>query len=408
MNFRHQSLNLLNRLGVFLPTEYSTRRFDYNRLLDDARHATGLHEFGDDGFSTGLIELLQSYLNNARLNFLGQLAMRNNLENLLTNRLLLHQKLSQYPEISDEIIARPIFILGLPRTGTTLLQNLLCLDGQHRSPKAWEVMYPCESTNAVSANVQDGRMRKASKQMQWMSWLAPGIDALHKIDAHLPQECIAITGLSFESYLFQTMCNVPDYQQWLETRDLCNSYRYHRFFLQQLQFGCSPRTWALKAPAHLFALEAINEIYPDARFIQLHRDPKEAIASTASLTFRLRQAFSDEVDPKAIGREIVKRWSKGLQQTLEIRKQLPELNARFIDLRYREFIRDPMEFLSYIYSHLNISCTSAAREKFTHYVAEHPKGRFGKHQYSMDQFGLDERDVEDVFSDYEPDRLVGI
>jgi len=257
-------------------------------------------------------------------------------------------------------------------------------------------MYPAEQDS------HEALLKRAQRRMRLLTWMSPGIDAIHAIDARFPQECIAITALSFESYLFQTMCDVKGYQKWLDSQDLYGSYCWHRRFLQHLQYGSEPGTWILKAPAHLFALDAIDRVYPDARFIQLYRDPLQAITSTASLTYHLRRAFSDAVDPLAIGREVTARWLSATDLAARTRRSQPELNERFLDVSYNDLVRDPLQTLSRIYSRLDLETDEQSTSAVKSWLSKNPKGRYGTHEYDARFFDINRDEVCSSPSNYWP------
>jgi len=210
--------------------------FDRERLLDDAVKRAGLDDFGPPEFLQPLRVLLDAYRNEADLTLIGRIAMREDILQSLLTRLHLQADRKRYPAIAEVGIPAPVFITGLPRSGTTFLHNLLAQDPGFRAPAGWEVMYPSPPP-AVVAAAMDRRPARAQRRMQKLYWLAPDFRVIHPLDASLPQECIAITASAFLSDAYPTMCHVPGYQQWLDRASLVPAYEYHRLFLQQLQGG---------------------------------------------------------------------------------------------------------------------------------------------------------------------------
>ena len=245
----------------------------------------------------------QSLASEARLNLMGRVAAREDLTRMLSNRLRLERDRHLHPEIAAEEIRRPLFIAGLPRSGSTLLYNLLAQDPANRVPLNWETMYPSPPPERATHET-DPRGAQADRQIRWFGRLQPEFRKIHPVAARLPEECVVILSHTFYSFQFSSMYFVPSYQSWLERQDLRPAYHFHRRFLQHLQWRCRAERWVLKAPPHLPALDALFAVYPDAGLILTHRDPLEVVASVASLHAVLRSAFSDAVEPAAVGPEV--------------------------------------------------------------------------------------------------------
>ncbi len=312
-------------------------------LIDKAKRRCGLEDFGGGEFFEPLSRLLESCHREARLNVIGKMALRSDVVRILGNRLLLERDRRIYPEIAQQTIREPLFIVGLPRSGTTLLHILLAADPAHRAPLTWEVMSP----SPPSSEDRKQRIQQASRNLAVLRWLAPTFESVHATGAELPQECVSLTSPTFMSDQFDTMYNVPSYRAWFFSQDLRPAYKFHRRSLQHLQFRQSAERWVLKAPAHMFAAPALLSIYPDARFVQIHRDPIEAVASVSSLVTILRQVFSDAVDPVQIGRDALTYWSQALKTFMRARDQL--LPQRVCDLRYDDVRRDPIAAAGHVY-----------------------------------------------------------
>lgn len=233
--------------------------------------------------------------------------------------------------------------------------------------------------------------------MKQLYWLAPEINVVHPLDAASPQECITITGSAFVSDVFPTMCHIPSYQQWLDSAELLPSYQYHRSFLQQLQGGHDDVRWLLKAPAHLFGLRALLEVYPDARIVFTHRDPREALPSLANLTMVLHGAFSDRHEPAEIGREVIKHWAAGMGQAREFVLQLPDRQERCIDIAYDDLTSRPLETVERLYEHFDLELSRGTLGLMQNYLQQHPKDKFGKHRYSLEKFAIDAAQVKRAF-----------
>ncbi len=392
----HSVIRTVNRGGGFLRNSHMRAvDFDIDRLLQDAVDRAGADDFGATDFMEPLRVLLDTYEQEADLTLIGRIAMREDALQSLVTRLQIHADRRQYPELADADIRAPVFIMGLPRSGTTFLHNLLSQDPAFRAPAGWEVMYPSPPPGQRAGN--DPRIRRAQRRMQQLYWLAPEFRVIHPLEALEPQECIAITASAFASDVYPTMCDIPSYQHWLDHANLVPSYRYHRMFLQQLQAGEHGLRWLLKAPAHLFALDALFEVYPDARIVFTHRDPVQVLPSLSNLTLVLRSAFSDRHDPAAIGREISGHWAEGIRRAQAVLRAAPDRAAACTEVDYDELVADPLGMVARLYRHFGRELSDAALDRMRRYLRERPKDRFGRHRYSLEQFDLD---IGEIRRDY--------
>ena len=363
-------------------------------LIARARAKSGLDDFGPGDFFEPLSRLLESCHRDARLNLIGRIALRADTLHCLRNRLLLQRARSTHPDIAAGKIQSPLFIVGLPRTGTTILHTLLMADRENRTPLTWEVMTPC----ALDEEKKEERVRRAARSLAGLRWLAPAFPRLHAIGAELPQECVSLMSLSFLSDQFDTMYNIPSYRAWFLQQDLSPAYEWHHRFLQHLQFGRRPRRWILKAPAHMFALPALLAVYPDARFVQIHRAPLDAITSVSSLITILRRIFSEEVDPVEIGREAMKYWAATVTNFLAERDRLA--SDRVCDLPYADIKRDPIEAVRRVYAHFGWSLADDTEKRMRQVLAAQSPNHVGFHRYEPSQFGLEAAEMAELFASY--------
>jgi hypothetical protein len=374
---------VIERAGV------SFVHLDAPALLGEARRRTRLEDLAEDeAFREAFPRLLHSFEHEARLSLIGRIAAREDLVRLLANRLRLVEDRRRHPAIAAEEVRRPLFVTGLPRTGTTLLHGLLAQDPANRVPLHWEMIHPSPPPERARY-LTDRRIDAAERQVRWFHRLQPDMRRIHAIGARLPEECLILTSHSFLSYQFQTTHHVPSYQAWLETHDLQACYGWHRRILQQLQWRCRGERWVLKAPAHLFGLPALFGAYPDAGVIFTHRDPVEVAGSLASLTTVLRSTFSDAVDPLAVGPEMTTRWASGIARALHDRDAGCAAPERFFDVRYGDLIRDPLGTVRRIYAHWDLPFTTTAEDRMRRFLADNPKDKHGRHEYSLAAFGLD-------------------
>jgi len=368
-------------------------------LLEAARRKAGLDDFGSPPFDEPLRRLLDSMEAEARLNPMGRLATRHDMIRLLTNRLRMEEDRRRNPGIAAEAIRRPIVITGLPRTGTTLLHSLLALDPANRVPLTWETVYPSPPPEAASYRT-DRRIEVVAGQIRWFHRLVKGFNGIHPVDARLPEECLVITSHSFLSYQFETTHRLPAYLDWLEAQDLRPAYEVHRRFLQHLQWRCPGERWVLKAPAHMFDFGGLFSAYPDACVVMTHRDPVEVAASNASLTATLRGAFSDAIDPLEVGPECSRRWAEGLYRAIRFRDQGGAPAERFLDLYYVDLVKDPIGCVRKVYAHFDLPFPDKLEEGVRAFLRENPKDRFGKHRYTLEQFGMTREEETKRYADY--------
>ena len=351
-------------------------------LIEKAKRRSQLDDFGAPDFSEPLSRLLESCHREARLNVIGKLALKNDVVRILSNRLFLAHDRQRYPEIAKQEIREPVFIVGLPRSGTTLLHTLLAADPAHRVPLTWEIMSP----SPPDAPDRQQRIRSANRDLAMLRWLAPTFESVHATGAELPQECVSLISPTFMSDQFDTMYNIPSYRAWFFRQDLRPGYEFHRRFLQHLQFRRSAERWILKAPAHMFFAPALLSIYPDAKFVQLHRDPIDAVASVSSLVTILRRVFSDSIDPIQVGQDAMVYWSDALKTFLQARDQLPA--DRVCDLYYDDVRRDPIVATQRIYEHFDWKFAPEVEQKMRATLAEQNSRNNGVHRYNAAYFQL--------------------
>jgi hypothetical protein len=383
---RSPLVNVINAGGRLLG-QRAMAGFQIKDLLEVAGRQAGLTNFGDPSFLEPLRRLVESLGAEARLNPMGRLATRYDLIRLLVNRLQMEEDRKRNPEIAEEQIRRPIIITGLPRTGTTLLHSLLGLDPASRVPLTWETMYPSPPPEAATYRTER-RIGLVDRQISWFHRLVKGFNRIHPIGARLPEECLMIFSHSFLSYQFETTHRLPSYLDWLKVQDLRPAYEVHRRFLQHLQWRCPGERWILKAPAHMFDFEAMFWAYPDACVVMTHRDPIEVTASNASLTATLRAAFSDDVDPFEVGPECSQRWAEAIGKALHSRDRGCAPAERFLDLYYLDLLEDPVSVVRKVYAHFDLPFPEGLKERIHEFLQQNPKDQYGKHRYSLEEFGL--------------------
>jgi hypothetical protein len=388
-------VRLLNGCGALLEkTRIPRTPLRVVDLIEAAKRRCGLDDFGGGDFFEGLSRLLDSCHRESRLNLIGKIALRTDLTRILCSRLFMQRDRQLYPAVARQEIRQPLFIVGLPRSGTTLLHMLLAADPEHRAPLTWEVMTPSPPTR----DSEKRRIQRAMQSCNCLNWLAPTFRQVHAVGAELPQECVGLMTPTFMSDQFDTMYYVPSYRAWFFRQDLLPAYQYHRRFLQHLQVRQSAPRWVLKAPTHMFALPTLLSVYPDALFVQTHRAPLDAMASVASLITILRRVFSDAVDPFIVCREAIQYWSETLDRFLQERDRLAE--CRVCDVNYIEIRRDPVAAVRRIYEHFGWLLSAEAEQRMRLVLASQPQEQYGRHRYNLSGFGVREAEGAAAFTAY--------
>ena len=397
---RPLGIKALNRIGGGLRVlGWNPPSLEVQSLLDAAVRRAGSSDFGGDGFREGLAVLLDSVEREGELTTLGRLSCRETLLRYLSNRLQLQEYRTGHPEVAREVIERPIFIIGLPRTGTTILFNLLSEDPSSRPPLSWEVEWPVPPPETETYD-SDPRIKDAEKLLGNLDRLIPTLPAIHEFGARLPQECVPINAHELLSIQFHLTFHVPSYQAWYEQQSLLPSYAFHKKFLQHLQSKHKKDRWVLKSPAHLPAIDDILRTYPDALIIHTHRDPAGVMPSTSSLCYALRCMNSDSVDPARIGRNVLDVWSLALERAVEARRRHRDKPNQFFDAYFEDTLADPVGLIRRAYEHFGLDLTEAAENRMKAFLATHPRGRRGMHRYVREDFDLELDEIRERFSNY--------
>jgi hypothetical protein len=363
-------------------------RLDANRLVEVARRRAGADELEDTSFLAGLHRLVDSVETEAKLNLIGRIAVREDIIRLLANRFRVEQDRRRDPGIAAEDIRRPIFITGMPRSGSTLLHGLLAQDPANRVPQTWEMLNPSPAPQRATYD-RDPRIAKVERELWWFQRLSPSFQVIHDVGARMPEECVIILAHSLVGSQFASMYDVPSYSRWCDAQDARPRYELHRRFLQHLQHHYRGERWVLKAPVHLPHLGALLSVYPDARVIMTHREPLEVLGSECSLIATLRLTFTDTVDRRKVGREVADEMVDEIRRGLEARDTVGVAPEQFVDLVYADFASDPMAHVRRIYSQFGMTLAPAVETRMRRFLVDTPKEKYGAHRYTLAQFGLD-------------------
>jgi hypothetical protein len=355
-----------------------------NELVARAQRRMNLVDFGSTPFQEPLQNLLRACREEAELSLFGRFATRWDAVRFLSNLLRLREEERRAPQILEERIERPIFIAGLPRSGTTFLHSLLAEDGTNLVPRIWQLIHPYPLGTGP-----DQRPRRVGRQLRLFGVLAPEFRRMHPIDASSPQECSEITAHVFASLRFDTTYHVPSYRGWLDEAGHLDAYRFHKRFLQHLQYqaGLAGR-WVLKCPDHIFALDALRAVYPDACVVFVHRDPLAVLPSVTRLTEVLRRPFTRHVDKLEIGRQDSDRWLSATELMIEAADE-EQFEEPILHIHYLNLVSDPLETVATLYRHFGRALDPHTATRIGRLVEAKPNGGYGTRRSQLEEYGLD-------------------
>ena len=363
-------------------------------LLQKAAAQTGLSDFGDDAFREPYELLLRSLRDEARLNTQGVIMLQRTILRLLVNRLLTEQAFASNPEMAQTPIERPLYILGFPRTGTTLLHSLLACDPASRWLRLWEGLHPAPAPESLQ---DDSRIATTRDWVAGFEKLVPNLARAHKLDATGPEECLWLIEHTFADLIFELRAHVPSYSKWLAEHEADKSlYRYYRRQLQMLGWKCRGSHWVCKAPRHLPGLGGLLSVFPDARIVQTHRGAESVLPSICSLCEITQSAASDTVDKTAIGAH----WH---QRLLEIERRSGEVRAaadpaQFLDVQYADLVANPIDTVQRIYDYHGYDYSAEFENGMKQWLAGNRQHKHGAHRYSLEEYGLDAETVRTDFT----------
>ena len=392
---RPLSFNTLNLAGSLFPSKPDLSE---QYILNAARDSSGLDNWGSNNFLEGMRELLNSSIKEAKLHFFGRQFLQKGCIRAVKDRIRLQKAFQKNQEILNTPIEKPVFVLGLPRTGTTFLQNLLFQDDHFRHLHYWEQV--AVGPQPTHENLQDNYIIKSCVSfVENLKTIAPEFFIAHEINPYGPEECNGLMERNFTSIIYFMFRNIPSYIDWFQTHDMTETYDYHKQQLQFLGYHFKKKQWVLKAPVHLFFLKYLFKTYPDARILHLHRDPLELVPSMASLVVISRQIHSNHVDAEETADQILDWVRKIITNSIAFRNE--HGSDRFLDLSYNELVRDPMNTLNQIYKWLGVNINNEIQSNISSWLENSKRKRVGKaHHYSLEQFNLTEKIIQNTFSHY--------
>ena len=370
---------------------------DSESLLQGAIRKAGHADFGGDSWREGFERLVHALNDTAQLTPAGASLMGYRLGMLLTNRLLIEKTYAEQPAIEAVNVQGPIFVIGLPRTGTTALSQLVAADPQVRSLRVWESLAPTPPPETATQST-DARIAAAQAGLDYVYSTYPRWASLHHETAQSPTECQDLLGMEFKAEHFDGMAYIPAYSEWVVNCDMASAYAWHHRVLKLLQWRCPPNRWHLKTPVHMLYLDALVAEYPGARFLWCHRDPARVLGSVCSLIAYCRTWVSELDSATSIGAEQLAIWSEAMRRAINFRARAGD--ARFADVSFADLQSNPVGALERAYTQLDIPFDTHSRAAVQRWADTHRPGQHGTHVSHLADFGLDPARVHAEFDAY--------
>ncbi len=366
-------------------------------LHEAAAKAVGYDDFGDPSYRQGFDVLVRAYDEEAKLTPFGRMMVDQQLLGILKNRLVAERAWAADPAIRAIALVRPIFVLGLPRTGTTALHHLLGQDPDIQILQYWLAAAP-QARPPVAEWAAHADFKRSARDLKTTYYLDPSLKAIHLMTAEGPEECRHLFQQTFSDDTFDCNATIPSYSEWYFAHHMRDCYWRHRDLLKLIGSTSPGRRWVLKYPVHMRNLRMLLEVYPDACFVQTHRDPAKIMPSVCSLVAGWRSLYEHDVDVRAIGQWQLELWAKSLEHTMEVRSELDP--SRFFDLPFREIVGDPLSAIGRIYAHFGMDLSGEAAGAIGGWHSSNPRGKFGEHIYRAEDFGFTRESINRRFAPY--------
>jgi hypothetical protein len=364
-------------------------------LIEQAMTTTGFDRFDSDSWRGGLDVLLADYNASEHPEPLIE-RMRGGLTQSLIDRLKTTDYLARRPELLDRPVERPLFVFGMPRTGTTLLSNLLACDPARRSALTWEIEQPVPPPTTATLKTDPRAIAKLEQEKAMLA-ARPDMGKYYRNSAVYPNECMFFMIHDFKGLALESRGKLKAYRDWLFQTDMSSAYTYHKRFLQLLQAD-APGAWNLKMPSHGLWLETLLKTYPDARLVWAHRDPFTATSSFCSILSMAHMGYTGKIDYEWLGEDCSHQAQLHLDRIMDSREALG--HDRIVDVHYADVTRDPMGSIRKLYADLGDTLTPEAEAAMQTWLDENPQGKFGKHEYALDQYGLSVEALTPLFDRY--------
>jgi len=378
--------------------------FGEERVLAEARAATGLTDFGDASFRAGLGALLATYAESP-FSEKGRARNRRRVVNLLATRLRVEAALVHHPEILARPVAHPVVLTGLPRSATSALFNLLGEDPAARPLRLWETQCP-DPLEGLAPGAPDPRREAIDAYYAKGREKHPDWTRIHFTSADTPEECVLLHAYDFHGVQLGIEPMLEPYASWYRSQvvDLRPLYAYQKKLMQLLDWQRPGERWLLKAPAHLWGLDALASVFPDVAIVWTHRDPVACTASACSMTAALMTTL-EGLDKKWLGPRVMEFYACSLDRGLAAREAMDP--RRVVDVSHDEFVKDAVGVAKRIYAHFGLALGPAALSAFEKHASANPRAKHGSHDYDLEAFGLDEARVRERFRAYQ-ERFPGL
>ena len=367
-----------------------------NELIEEAQGATGLEHFDSTSFLEGLGILLADINADSERPAPLVARFRGDIVRALAGRLSVTDYLKKHPALLEKPVERPVFVLGVPRTGTTLMSNLLAADPARRSPLTWEIDEPVPPTATAMLKSDPRALARLATERQMLA-ARPEMGKYYRGSAVYPNECVFIHAQDFKTLMWESRGRLPGYREFIFSADVTTAYAYEKRFLQVLQSE-APGTWNLKMPSHALFIPDLLRVFPDARLIWTHRDPFAATGSLCSLISLAHRGYTGRVDMDWIAENYPRQAAAHANRAMDARDVLGE--DRIIDVHYADMLRDPIGTMRQVYGQLGDDFTEAARDGMQTWLDANPQDKFGRHEYKLDAFGLSKARLEPLFERY--------
>jgi hypothetical protein len=365
--------------------------------MRNARERAGLEEFGGDSFGEGLEVLVRSARAESQLDESGEAMFRDLVTGLLVNRLEVTEWYRRHPEIDEEEVVSPLFGVGLPRSATTQLIFWLAQDPAARVLRWWEADKPCPPPESAT-ELSDPRIRALEERLARQDERAPQIKRMVPVAATGPTECMNLLYMDFRNQGFEALVHVPSYAAWVLECDMQSAYSWHKKVLKLLQWHCPPKRWRLKSPTHMFSLDALDGVYPDARFVMTHRDPVRVMPSLCSVWKASLKLSTPNLDLHSLGSHALDTWQLALERLTQFRRSVSE--DRFYDVAFSELQNEPVRALRGLYGWLDEPLSPQVEQYMLDWQKDNERDKHGTHEPDLNEYGLDPDIIRKRFEFY--------
>jgi hypothetical protein len=373
-----------------------TLEFDRNSILDKAKRKTGLNDFGNDKFIKVMDKLIQN-VNNVKITPIGKFFIKLVLYRVSINRLFLNEYIQRNPAIEDIDINSPIFVIGFPRTGTTLLQNVLSAGKGYRSLYFWELITPYPLHKNYIKDKQK-RMMRANLLLRLFKLGAPDLPIVHDIKVKSKEECWILLANTLVLINTDLGTGLHQWNRWIMQMDRSWVYEEYKRLLQIQAHMTKTDRFVLKCPSHIWNIDSILRVFPDACFVWAHRNPTKIIASTCSLVGIAKRFFYDSIDKSEVGESVLTRFASVADEAIKFRNNVDD--NQFYDVIFNDLIKNTPESVRRIKDYFKQTHEKSHENEIQNYLKISRKGKFRMHSYSLEQFNLKQEEVIDRFQKY--------